>query len=115
MSEAGKTWPPRWDAPPLDQRTIEFIARLNEQERRNLIMIGDMSDKDIARFKAFLELPAETWDAGIRLAQRSASWTRLTKRFPSLVLGLAALLGASNVIWNFIKPWVQAFLSGNRP
>lgn len=109
-------YPPRWDVPPLDTRTVEWIARLNEDERRNLIELSHLSDKNLERLKAMLAMDGEVWEAGVKLATRSAFWTRVTKRFPLVVGAIAALLVAGNTIWGFAGPWLKILLAqGGKP
>ena len=114
-TERPSGWPPRWDAPPLDPDTVEWIARLNEAERRNLIELSHLSEENLKRVQALLALDKETWEAGIRLATRSAAWSRIAKRFPGIVLALAGFLVALNTIWGFVGPTVKAMLQGPRP
>ena len=61
--------PLRWRE--LDKRTIEYIARLNEEERLALIEISHLPVQQIERLKEFLSLPEEKWKAGFRIVTRS--------------------------------------------
>lgn len=90
----------------LDKRTIELLARMNEEERRHLIELMHLDDKEITRLRRFLELPDDKWDAGFRIVTRSAVLSAVMRRVPKLILGLAALLVATNQIWAWISPWM---------
>jgi len=51
----------------LELRTIEWLARLNEQERQNLVFIGDLSEKERKRLERFLGLPDDEFQAGFQV------------------------------------------------
>jgi len=51
----------------LEPRTVEWLARLNEQERQNLIYLGDLTEKKRTRLDDFLSLPDEEFKAGFQV------------------------------------------------
>ena len=102
-------WPPT-RLRDLDPRTIEFLARLNEDERRRLIDVSHLSVKQTRRLHQFLSLPDEKWDAGFRVVTRSVLFGHAIRRVPKLVLGLAAILVAANQIWGWASPYVMRML-----
>lgn len=97
-------WPPT-RLRDLDPETIEFLARLNDDERRRLIEVSHLSIKETARLRQFLSLPDEKWDAGFRIVTRSVVFNRLIRSVPKLILGLAALIIAINQIWQHVSPY----------
>lgn len=51
----------------LEPRTVEFLARLNEPERDNLVHMSNMSVKKRERLEKFLSLPEEEFNAGFEI------------------------------------------------
>lgn len=96
--------PRRWAD--LDPETIEWIARLNEGERRRLIDLSHMKEKEAGRLRQLLALEDDKWEAGFRMIKKAAGFNNLTKAFPRFVLGLAALLVALDQIWTRVVPWI---------
>lgn len=96
--------PGRWME--LDKRTIEWIARLNEDERNRLIEVSQLSAKQVARLEQFLSLPDDKWDAGFKIVTRSVFIGGAVRRIPKLILGLAALMIALNQIWGWASPYL---------
>lgn len=96
--------PQRWAE--LDRRTIEWIARLNEDERQRLIEVSHLEPQQIRRLELFLSLPDDKWEAGFRIVTRSVLVARALRSFPRFVLALAAVLIALNQIWGFVAPYV---------
>lgn len=90
----------------LDKRTIELLARMNEDERRHLIELMHLEDKELARLTRFLKLPDEKWEAGFKIVTRSAVFSAILRRVPKLILGLAAILVAIGQIWSWVSPYV---------
>ncbi|HEV2504381.1 MAG TPA: hypothetical protein VGV39_14985 [Mesorhizobium sp.] len=99
-SELPRRW---WD---VDKRTIEWIARLNEEERENLIAVGNMTDIEMKRLKQLLGLPEDKWQAGFRIITRSVVFNKAIKTVPRFILYLSGLLIALNQIWGFIQPYL---------
>jgi len=104
VDETAKHLPQRWAE--LDKRTIEWIARLNEDERRRLIEVGNLSARQLKRLVELLSLPDDKWEAGFKIVTRSVVLSRAMRSFPKFVLGLAALLVAINQIWGYASPYV---------
>ena len=96
--------PLRWRD--LDKRTIEWIARLNENERSRLIEVSHLDPKQIERLERFLSLPDDKWDAGFKIVTRSVLIASIVKRVPTLIIGLAAILVAINQIWGWVAPYL---------
>jgi hypothetical protein len=96
--------PERWRD--LDKRTIELIARMNEEERRHLVDLMNLDDKQLGRLRRLLSLPDEKWEAGFKVVTRSAIVSTMLARVPKFVLGIAALLVAIDQIWKYLAPYV---------
>ncbi len=105
---ARRDLPQRWAD--LDPRTIEFIARLNEDERQRLIEVSHLDAKQTQRLEQFLSLPDDKWDAGFKIVTRSVVLNRAVRSVPKLILGLAAVLVAVDQIWKWVSPYaLRAF------
>jgi hypothetical protein len=105
MAEANPSeLPQRWWE--LDKRTIEMVARWNEEERERLIQISHLDKKQMDRLDVFLSLPDDKWDAGFKIVTRSVVFTRAIRSVPKFVLGLAAILVALNQIWGWVAPYL---------
>ena len=96
--------PQRWRD--LDKRTIEWIARLNEDERQRLIDVSHLDAKQLVRLDQFLSLPDDKWDAGFKIVTRSVVIGGAVRKFPGFVLGLAAVLVAINQLWGWVSPYL---------
>lgn len=90
----------------IDQQTLEWLIRLNEDERRRLIEVSHLSEKQLGRFERLLSLEEGRWEAIFRASTMVDFLTGMLGRFPRLVLGLAALLVAFDQIWNRFLPWL---------
>lgn len=101
----GKEWPPT-RLRDLDPRTIEFLARLNEDERQRLIEVSHLDEKQTKRLEQFLSLPDDKWEAGFRIVTRSVLIAGAIKSVPKFILGLAAILIAINQIWGWVSPYL---------
>ena len=96
--------PLRWRD--LDKRTIEWVARLSEDERSRLIDVSHLSEKQLTRLERLLSLEDGRWEVIFRASTMVDFLTGVLGRFPRLVLGLAALLVAFDQIWNRFLPWL---------
>jgi len=103
-SDDARRLPERWKE--LDKRTIELIARLNEDERRHLVDLMALDDKEIGRLRRLLSLPDEKWEAGFKIVTRSAFLSAVISRVPRLILLIAGVLVAVSQIWGFLAPYV---------
>lgn len=97
--------PQRWAD--LDKRTIEWIARLNEEERQRLIDVSHLSVKQLERLEKLLSLPEDKWDAGFKIVTRSVFISAAMRKFPIFVLGLASFLVALDQIWKYVAPFAR--------
>lgn len=96
--------PRRWIE--LDKRTIEWIARLNEEEREALVALGHLTPKQLRRLREFLSLPNDKWEAGFKIVTRSVIIAKAIRSVPKFILWLSALLIALNTIWGWIVPYL---------
>lgn len=94
----------------LDPRTIEFIARLNEDERRRLIELGSLSEKEVERLQKFLALDDERWEAGFTIVARSVVISKAIRKFPVFLMTFAAMLVAVNQIFGSLSAPFQWLL-----
>ncbi len=87
----------------LEPRTIEWLARLNEQERQNLIFMGDLTEKKRTRLDKFLALPDEEFQAGFQVVTAAVriKWV-LAKGF-WIASSVAAVLLIYSQISNFVS------------
>ncbi|MER9056404.1 hypothetical protein [Mesorhizobium sp. M0910] len=98
--------PQRWRE--LDKRTIEMVARCNEEERERIIQISHLSKKQMDRLDQFLKLPDDKWEAGFRIVTRSVIFNKTLRSAPKFVLGLAAVLVALNQVWALLAPYLRS-------
>lgn len=96
--------PLRWRD--LDKRTIEWIARLNEDERERLIEVSHLDAKQLGRLEKLLSLDDAKWDAGFKIVTRSVFISAAVRKFPLFVLGLASFLVAVDQIWKYAAPFL---------
>lgn len=107
MAESDRSeLPLRWRE--LDKRTIELVARLNEEERERWIQVMHLTKKEMDRLEQFLSLPDDKWEAGFRIVTRSALFARTLRSAPKLVLGLAAVMVALNQVWAMVAPYLRS-------
>jgi hypothetical protein len=99
-SDLPRRW---WD---LDKRTIEMVARWNEDERERIIQISHLNKKQMDRLEQFLSLPDDKWKAGFKMVTRSVVFASAVRSVPKFVLGLAAILVAFNQIWAWVSPYL---------
>lgn len=90
----------------LDKRTIEWLARQNEEERERLIELSHFTPKQLRRLQMFLSLPDDKWRAGFRIVTRSVILAKAVRSVPKFVLYLSGLLIALNQIWAIIAPYL---------
>lgn len=98
-------WPPT-RLRDLDKEMIEFLARLNEDERRRLIEVSHMTPKQTTPLKKFLSHEDEKREAGFRIVTRSVVIAGIVRRVPTLIIGLAAILVALGQIWGWLARYV---------
>lgn len=106
----------------LDPRTIELLARLNEEERQSLIefagmgelerdhlilLLRDMDNKKIKRLHQFLGLADEKWEAGFDIVSNRVFFWKVFKNIPVFVLGLVGFLTALAKLWEWIAPYIR--------
>jgi hypothetical protein len=100
-------WTPPRRLRDLDDDTVEWLARLNEEERRRLIDVSHLTEKQTHRLIQFLSLDDARWEAGFKIVTRSAFVTGTLRSVPKFVLGLAALLVAVQQLWGWISPLLK--------
>lgn len=101
----GRGLPQRWAD--LDKQTIEWIARLNEDERNRLIEVSHLDERQTRRLEQFLSLPEDKWEAGFRIVTRSVVISGIIRKVPKFIIGLAAILVALNQIWAWASPYLM--------
>lgn len=108
MADQEPIWPPT-RLRDLDKNTIEFLARLSEDEIDRLIEVSHLEARETKRLKQFLSLPQAQWEAGFSIVTRSVFISALMRKIPKFVLGLAAVLIAINQIWGWASPYLTRF------
>lgn len=114
----------------LDPRTVELLARLNEEERRTLIELsnlsklqlghlidlldvlevenqGDPPNAKVKRLGEFLSLTEPKWRAGFDIVTNWTFVLKVLKATPWFVIALVALMTAAGQLWTLFSAWFR--------
>jgi hypothetical protein len=86
----------------LEPRTVEWLARLNEEERQNLVYMGDLPVKKRERLERFLSLPEEEFHAGFEIVTAAVRTKWILKKGFYIGSSVAAALLIYSQIMAFI-------------